>query len=158
MNAAGKSNTVYFAMSWMCALLMILLVIFYWNQLPETIPTHFNGLGEPDGYGRKCTLFLLIIIGLGLTGMMQYFHGNKELWQIKAHRQGANNEQKLTLTREMLAQLTLLVAAVFLYIVYGSIQVALENWEGLGTYFLFLFLGLTAGVLVIYFIRLYRSM
>jgi uncharacterized membrane protein len=33
-------------------------MITVFNDLPKNVPTHFNGLGEVDGYGPKSTIFL----------------------------------------------------------------------------------------------------
>ena len=47
-------------------LLMVLLpflyLIFIWNDLPETVPTHWNGLGEIDGYSNKTALIWIPFI------------------------------------------------------------------------------------------------
>ncbi len=39
-----------------------LIVIINYNQLPETIPTHFNSSGEADNYGNKAIAWTLPII------------------------------------------------------------------------------------------------
>lgn len=36
-------------------------------ELPEQIPTHFNGKGVADGYGARWTLFLLPLISLVMS-------------------------------------------------------------------------------------------
>lgn len=51
------------------AVLTAILLAFY-PSLPETIPTHFTLLGEPDAYGpRKTILLLAVIMGGLLAGM-----------------------------------------------------------------------------------------
>lgn len=42
----------------------ILFLIFYWKQIPDTIPTHFNGAGQIDGWGKKMSLLLPPVISL----------------------------------------------------------------------------------------------
>ncbi|MEW9676015.1 DUF1648 domain-containing protein [Lentibacillus sp. L22] len=50
------------------AMLMLLSSIVYvvltYRSLPETVPTHFNGKGEADGWGHKGTIFLLPVIAV----------------------------------------------------------------------------------------------
>jgi uncharacterized membrane protein len=45
------------------AISILILIWMYvaneYGNLPETIPTHFNGSGEVDDYGPKATLFIL---------------------------------------------------------------------------------------------------
>ena len=38
-----------------------------WNNLPETIPTHFDLSGNPNGWGPKQVLILFPIISIALT-------------------------------------------------------------------------------------------
>ena len=54
---------------WMILLLPFLYIIFIWNKLPDSIPTHWNIRGEVDTYSSRTagTLFLpLLNIGLYL--------------------------------------------------------------------------------------------
>lgn len=49
------------------SLLCLVPVFFYlavWNQLPDTVPVHFNAQGEPDGYSSK------IFAAFGLPGIL----------------------------------------------------------------------------------------
>ena len=40
-----------------------ILSIICFSDLPESIPTHFNGAGKADGFGEKINFFVLPIIG-----------------------------------------------------------------------------------------------
>lgn len=45
-------------------------VLAFFASLPETIPTHFTLLGEPNAYGpRETVLLLAVILGGLLAGM-----------------------------------------------------------------------------------------
>ncbi len=52
--------------------------LYYFNDLPDKIPTHFNALGRVDSYGNKSFVWLLPSIGLilyiGLTILNKYPH------------------------------------------------------------------------------------
>ncbi|GAO44151.1 DUF1648 domain-containing protein [Flavihumibacter petaseus] len=53
------------------ALLIVwILPLVAWQQLPEIIPTHFNGSGEIDGRGGKATIFILPVIGTGTIALL----------------------------------------------------------------------------------------
>ena len=43
--------------------LMIVYIFIIYHDLPETIPTHFNGEGEENGFGNKSMIWLLPGIG-----------------------------------------------------------------------------------------------
>ncbi|MEN1967349.1 DUF1648 domain-containing protein [Lentibacillus sp. N15] len=50
----------------------VVYVVIAYGSLPETVPTHFNGKGEVDGWGHKATVFLLPIIAV-ITYVPLYF-------------------------------------------------------------------------------------
>ena len=41
------------AIGWIGLLILIILPIYYYPELPEIIPRHFDLNGKPDGYGNK---------------------------------------------------------------------------------------------------------
>ena len=43
-----------------------------WNELPQTIPTHFGISGEPDKFGAKNEIFIAPLI-ITVTGLLMYF-------------------------------------------------------------------------------------
>ena len=55
--------------------ILILLPSFvgcvFWNQLPEEIPTHFNLLGQADGYNHKMSA----IFGLPTLMLLMHWSG-----------------------------------------------------------------------------------
>ena len=57
----------FFKRNWLAitlALLPFLIIVVFWDQFPEKIPTHWNEKGEIDGYGSPATLFLMPAITL----------------------------------------------------------------------------------------------
>ena len=45
---------------------LIVLPIYYFNDLPDQIPKHFNALGQVDSYGNRGVIWFLPAIGLFL--------------------------------------------------------------------------------------------
>lgn len=43
-----------------------------WNQLPETVPTHFGINGQPDDHGSKWTLLIFTPISVGLYLVLRF--------------------------------------------------------------------------------------
>ncbi|RMG61723.1 MAG: DUF1648 domain-containing protein [Bacteroidetes bacterium] len=41
-------------------LVSLLIPLLVWNQVPETLPTHWNAAGEPDAYGSKAEALLIM--------------------------------------------------------------------------------------------------
>lgn len=50
----------------------LLYLALIWNQLPETVPTHFGLNGQPDAYGSKWTLIILSAVSIGMYFLMRY--------------------------------------------------------------------------------------
>lgn len=44
-------------------IMSIIFTLFVYLKLPETIPTHWNAVGEIDGYSSKNMVFLLMLMG-----------------------------------------------------------------------------------------------
>lgn len=59
-------------------LLPIIFVGYHYNGLPETIPTHFNAKGEADGFGKRATIWVLVLIlsvvSLGVYLLIAHIH------------------------------------------------------------------------------------
>ncbi len=59
---------------WLVMILPLAYLALVWDSLPETIPTHFNAAGEPDGWGSRDTLiYISLFFGLGIYLLMSVF-------------------------------------------------------------------------------------
>lgn len=121
---------------------VVLLLIFigttcyYYGQLPETIPTHFNIAGEPDAYGDKTTLFFLLGIGVFVFALLYYFQNKPHLFKHQIKITADNIEEQYTKAIRMMRVLNTFTILLFSYIQYQAIQTALGKEEGLGQYFI----------------------
>ncbi len=61
----------------LCAGLGVAEVVHYYPQLPETVASHFDGRGTPDGWSSKGQFFGLLG---GLAGLMLALFGAFGLW------------------------------------------------------------------------------
>lgn len=61
-----------------CIISSFIYVIFAFQQLPETIPIHFNAQGEADNWGSKNTIFIMpgiaIVLFVGLYFLSKVLH------------------------------------------------------------------------------------
>ena len=131
----------------------ILLLVFYYSDLPGTIPTHFNGAGDPDGYGSKTTLFLIpafsVFIYLSLT--IAAFFPHIYNFPVKITEQNAEIQYRLAI--RFLRAIKVLVLLMFAFINYRTVLIALGSTTGLGVVFLPVFLLLFFGVIALYFVQ-----
>lgn len=51
--------------------LMFILPVLFWNQLPDKVPLHFNGRGEPGNYNPKYFVFMWGLFATGLYSFMR---------------------------------------------------------------------------------------
>lgn len=111
-------------------------VIYSYNTLPETIPTHFNAGGQPDGYGKKSTLFILpvlatlIYFGMGWLSRYPY----KFNYTVNINEENAAGQYKLA-TR-LLRVLKTVVLIIFLSIVFFTHLTISGKADGIGSWFL----------------------
>ncbi len=138
-------------------ILLIILPIYFYNQLPDTIPTHFNALGEPDSYGSKNTIWILPVIGLilyvGLTILNKYPHVFNYPVEVTESNAGKLYQ---TATR-VIRILKLIITSIFVYLCYGTINSGINDANGLGTWFLPVFIVIIAVLLVSMLLAMYRN-
>ncbi|MDM1406584.1 DUF1648 domain-containing protein [Myroides sp. DF42-4-2] len=112
------------------------LTAYYYASLPETIPTHYNAAGEPDAYGHKASLFLLVGIALFIFILLRYFQTKPHLYNYPTTITEENAQEQYTKAVRMMRFLNLITLVIFFYLQYQTIQTALGSSEGLGSYFL----------------------
>ncbi len=136
--------------------LMIGLIIEAWDLLPETIPSHFNAAGIPDGYGHKNGLLMLPVTAFFfylLFSLIRRFPylGNYP-WKITAE----NAYTQYRLMSDLLGWLKVELIWCFAYITRTTIRVALGQIEKLDAAFLPVFLLVVFGTITFILYRAYR--
>ena len=121
-------------------ILMVGLPMYYFNELPDIIPKHFNAVGEPDGFSQKIVIWTLPSIGavtyIGMLFLNRYPH----IFNYPTEITSENAERQYRAATKLIRTLNLLISASFCYIGYSTIQTALNKKEGLGTFFMPVFL------------------
>jgi len=117
---------------------MLVATAMYYPNLPDQIPIHFNAAGDPDSYGDKKMILILpilsVIMVFGMNMLTKVPHTYNFLVSITEENA---HYQYLKATRMMRA-INAIIAGMFSYILWASIQVALGNWTGLGSAYLVL--------------------
>jgi uncharacterized membrane protein len=80
----------------------VLLLVYYYPQLPERIPTHWNWRGEPDGWTRKSyfSVFTLGAVLVFMQGLLLFV--KQGLLGVKMTLPAEHTESYLRLKEEML--------------------------------------------------------
>ena len=134
--------------------LLIGLPWYFYNNLPDEIPTHFGFAGFADDWGAKKSIWLLPIIGTviyaGLT-ILNYFlsrttpSGKLDITTETSQKHGVYS---------LLQFVKVTISFTFAYLVFASMQVSRGNQEGLGRWFLPAFIVILTVVPIIFVIKI----
>jgi uncharacterized membrane protein len=146
--------------------LFLLFVVFYlaftnYPSLPERIPVHFNFSGYPDGWGSKNQIFFipgiatfLYLLVTGICLALSQVRDPKSMINMPESAKQKITPEKAEYLRIFLLRclfiLKTIILGMFTYLIYGSIEIALNRSESLGT-FPAIF-GLLIAVLVIFMV------
>ena len=130
--------------------LMIWFPLYYFHELPDTIPIHFNASGEADGFSKKNTLWILPVIGLVMYIGMFFLNKFPHIFNYPKEITEENAERQYRIATKLIRTINMLIAVSFFYIGHRTIQTALNEQDGLGTFFLPIFLLTIFGTIGIY--------
>ena len=140
-------------LGWIILLALWALTITHYSTLPDTIPTHFNGAGEADGFGSKASIiglpFIATLLFILLTILNRYPH----IFNYPSPVTQDNALRLYTLATRMLRYLKLVLLVVFGGIGFMTVQHATGKAAGLGVWFLPLTLVLTFLPLIYFVVK-----
>ena len=138
-------------------IILIALPLIFSGQLPERIPTHFNIAGEPDGYGSKMTLWILPITAAIMYIGMTILEAFPYIYNYPVEITPENAVSQYTLGTRLIRILKTVIAILFSFLSYKTINTGLGTTAGLGKVFLPVFLLITFGIVIIYVVRSLNS-
>ncbi|MBO5612241.1 MAG: DUF1648 domain-containing protein [Prevotella sp.] len=65
-----KEGTIFEVVAALIVIVMWALIAYYFKDLPNRIPTHFDLTGNADNFGSKHTLWILGIVGTLTTALL----------------------------------------------------------------------------------------
>lgn len=130
---------------------LLVVPLLYINQLPDEIPTHFNGLGEADAVGGKNSLCWLpglgVLLFLILTLLLRIPHHYN--YPVTLHEQNAEIQYAMALT--LMRNIRFFTTGLFLAATIKTIAISLGKSAALAD--AFVWIGLLAVIIVpIYYI------
>jgi uncharacterized membrane protein len=164
VNRSGKEDQPLIKIEWtpidwilegiaILGLLTILgTAIYNFPKLPDTIPTHFNASGQADGYGDKYFFWILpgISVFLYLLLILINLIPHKLNYPVKITLQNALKQY--TMGTRLIRYLKMILIWLFFYINYSIVQNISHTGQGLGLWFLPVFLGFIFIPVIVYFI------
>lgn len=131
----------------------IIFLIFYWGQIPDQVPGHYNAAGEVDRWGSKFELFILPIIGLFLWFTLVILERFPHVHNYPERLNESNAEAFYLNSRKLLNSIKNLCLIMFAYLLVQSIRVALGWTDSLGMWFLPVLLAATFIPIIIGMVR-----
>ena len=136
---------------------LLILPLLYFGDLPEKMPQHFGIYGQPDAYGSKAMIWLLPLVGLilysGLTILNKYPHVFN--YPVRITEENAVRQYKVA--TKLVRSLKVVVACLFCYLNYSTIQIAFGKQFGLGTGFLLILIAGMFSIIGIYIYWVYKN-
>ena len=112
------------------------LTIANYNNLPNIIPTHYNGTGKADGFGEKCMILTLPLVAtflfVGLTILNKFPH----IFNNPTNITEENALKQYTNATRLIRFLKLMVVIIFGLIAYQTIRHLNNETDGPGNWFL----------------------
>ena len=96
---------------------------FIWNELPQTIPTHFGIKGTPDAFGPKSDVFLLPAI-FSVIGILMYFL-MRNIHKIDPKKK--YTETTSAVLSRIAVVMVVLLCAVALFFLYWTLKGKIEG-------------------------------
>lgn len=143
--------------SLVAVLLLIFLPLYYYGDLPDRIPTHFNASGAADSYSGKSSIFILPIIGASLYIGMYWLNKYPHIFNYSVNITEHNAKAQYTAATKLIRFLNLGLVSTFTYICFSSIQISLGKQEGLSSWFLPIFILLFLVFPIYYAIKMHRK-
>ena len=151
------TDKAFEVLGWLFILSIWVLTLTNYTNLPDTIPTHFNGAGQADGFGHKAMILILPVIAtilyVGLTALNKFPHAFNYPTTIT----NDNALKQYTYATQLVRYLKLMVVLVFGGIALQTIRYVNGHTNGLGVWFLPLALALIFIPILFFVIKSYQT-
>jgi uncharacterized membrane protein len=135
-------------LGWFILIMFWIMTVLNYSNLPSSIPTHFDFVGRPDGFGDKSTIFVLpvlcSVLYLGMTILNRFPH----IFNYPTKITNQNAERQYAIATRLIRYLKLIIVLTFSTIGLMTSLTANNKLSGLGIGFLPVFLGLVIVILI----------
>jgi len=132
----------------------IIFIFSAYESLPDKIATHFNSKGEPDAYGSKSTVWIVIGINIILYMLLSLAARipHKFNYLVEITEQNAARQYQIAL--DVIRGLKVITVFIFCFLAIRKVMIAEGEATGLGNLFLPIALIAIFSVLIISIIRM----
>lgn len=105
-------------------LAVTLYVLIVWKRLPEQIPSHYNGLGQPDAYGPRSGILFLPTVSWFLFALISVTERFPSAWNTVNGIRRENIPRALRLSKTLVGILRLGLSLNFAWIIFCTARSA----------------------------------
>lgn len=138
-------------------LVLIIIPFYYYKILPEFIPIHFNEIGIPDSNTEKYGIFAFPIIGFILFIGLSIINKYPYLFNYPVEITEDNVERLYTHAIRTVRLLKVVIVLLFLKLVLSVVNISLGESDGLGSWFLPIFLISIFLPILVMVVQMYRD-
>ena len=151
------TDKIFEIMGWLSIIAIWGLTITNYTNLPDIIPTHYDGKGQVDGSGNKATILTLPIIATLLFVVLTIINRYPHIFNFMTNITKNNAFRQYTLATRTIRYLKLVIVIIFGLITFKTIQNANGQEEGLGIWFLPQMLGLIFIPMTYFLIKSFKT-
>lgn len=134
-------------------LVAVVLLLFNWSKLPETVPIHFNFKGEADGWGSKYSLIILPTLTITFYSFLSVFEKKPQYFNFAVKLTEQNIQKQFQMAHDMMNAVKNFSTVLLSFIVMSTVFDARETPIPYTNVILVAFIALLVTMTVIYLIR-----
>lgn len=144
-------------LSLICLVVMFVLPLLSFNELPDKIPSHFNAAGEPDAFSSGRSIWILPVTGL-ITWILLTLAGFlPRIYNYPVQITPENAEAQYRTATRLIRAIKCIVIAMFAYMVHRTILTAAGEANGIGKTFLPVSMVILSGAIIFYIIKAFNQ-
>lgn len=140
--------------TFLAVLISFAVPLFYYQELPEDIPMHFNASGTADRLGPRNSIWILPVLGAvlcwGIHRLIKFPH----LFNYPHKITSENAAENYRIAQCSLRFINFIIAGSIAYITYKIILTSLGRSEGLSPQFLIIFSVLMLGTPLFFMLKM----
>lgn len=117
----GRATTWIRVAANLLTVMTALTVAIGYAWLPDSIPTHFNLAGQPDAWGSKGSVWMLVVVNIVIVGGLTLLSRYPKVFNYPAPVTEENAQTLYRAGEQMMVWLACLVAILFAAIVASTL-------------------------------------
>jgi uncharacterized membrane protein len=153
----SRADKVMEFFSWFLLILLWLIPILSYSNLPETIPAHYSVTGDVDKWGTRMSIYVLPIVGTVLFILLTVVNRYPHIFTFPIKITHENAPRQYKVATELMRCMKSALLVVFILVVVFTIRTARGETAGLGFWFIPITLVLLFILTVIFVVRMHKG-